>query len=83
MEKLETQNRRLELMGFAKPSKTHRLTGTGPGLAWQEAASYIFELFWNRTEPVLWSESGPLVGQPDLLPTRMLNEWFQYDMSIV
>ena len=40
--KPKMQNRRLEPTGLAQPSKTHGLTGTGPGLAHPESASHIF-----------------------------------------
>jgi len=67
--KPETQNRRLEPTGLAKPSKTHGLTGTGPGLARQESAGRVFGRFWNRTDPFLRSKPGPLAGYPDPLLT--------------
>ena len=65
----ETQNRRLEPTGLAKPGETRGLTGTGPGLARQETACRVFGRFWNRTDPVLRSKPGPLAGYPDQLLT--------------
>jgi len=69
MEKPETQNRRLEPTGLAKPCKSHRLTGVGPGLARQDTVGRVFEHFWNSTEPCLRSEPGPLSGHLDRLLT--------------
>jgi len=69
IEKPETLNRRLEPTGLAKPSKTRGLTGTGPGLASQDAGGRVFGRFWNRTEPFFRSEPGPLAGYPDPLLT--------------
>ena len=71
--KPETQNWRLEPMGLAKPGETCRLTGTGPGLAREDADGRVFERFWNRTEPFLQSEPGLLEGYPDLLLTLTPN----------
>jgi hypothetical protein len=65
--KPETQNRRLELTGLAKPRETRWLTGKGPGLARQESVCRVFGRFWNRTDPFLRSKPGPLAGYPDLL----------------
>jgi len=67
--KPETQNRRLEPTGQAKPGETRGLTGTGPGLARQESAGRVFVRFWNRTDPFLRSKPGPLAGYPDPLLT--------------
>jgi hypothetical protein len=67
--KPETQNRRLEPTGLAKPGETCRLIGTGPGLARQESAGRVFGWFWNRTDPFLRSKPGPLAGYPDPLLT--------------
>jgi hypothetical protein len=67
--KPETQNRRLEPLGLAKPGKTRGLTGTGPGLACQESAGRVFGRFWNRTDLFLRSRPGPLAGYPDPLLT--------------
>ena len=67
--KPETQNRRLEPTGLAKPGETRGLTGTGPGLARQESAGRVFGRFWNRTDPFLRSKPGPLAGYPDPLLT--------------
>jgi len=67
--KPETQNRRLEPTGIAKPGETRGLTGTGPGLARQESAGRVFGRFWNRTDPFLRSKPGPLAGYLDPLLT--------------
>jgi len=67
--KPETQNRRLEPTGLAKPGETRGLTGTGPGLAREESAGRVFGRFWNRTDPFLRSKPGPLAGYPDPLLT--------------
>ena len=69
MERPETQNRRLELMGLAKPSKTCGMTGTGPGLACQVAAGRVFGWVKNRTDLFLQSEPRPLAGYLDPLLT--------------
>ena len=73
--KPETQNRRLEPTGLAKPGETRGLTGTGPGLACQESAGRVFGRFKNRTDLFLRSKPGPLVGYLDPLLTlsQMLN----------
>ena len=63
--KPETQNRRLEPTGLAKPGETRGLKGTGPGLARQESAGRVSGGFWNRTDPFLRSKPGPLAGYPD------------------
>jgi len=70
--KPETQNRRLEPTGLAKPGETHRLTGTGPGLARQDSAGRVFGRFWNRTDPFLRSIPGPLAAYPDPLLTLVV-----------
>jgi len=67
--KPETQNRRLEPTGLAKPSQTRGLMGTGPGLARQESAGRVFGQVWNRTDPFLRPKPGPLAGYPDPLLT--------------
>jgi len=59
------QYHQLEPMGLAKPGKSHGLAGKGTGLACQEAAGQVFGVVWNRTDPVLRSKPGPLVGSPD------------------
>jgi len=71
--KPETQNRRLEPTGLAKPGETRGLTGTGPGLARQESAGRVFGRFWNRTDPFLRSKPGPLAGYPDPLLTLLIS----------
>ena len=71
--KPETQNRRLDPTGLAKPGETRGLTGTGPGLARQESAGRGFGWFWNRTDPFLRSKPGPLAGYPDPLVTLVMN----------
>jgi len=58
----ETQKRRLEPMGVAKPGETRGLTGTGPGLARQESACPVFGRVWNRTYPFLPSKPGPFAN---------------------
>ena len=63
--KPETQNRRLEPTGLAKPFKPRGLTGTCPGLARQDAAEKVFGWFWNRTELFFRFKPGPLAGYPD------------------
>jgi hypothetical protein len=67
--KPETQNRRLEPTGLAKPGETRGLTGTGPGLARQESAGLAFGWFWNQTDLFLLSKPGQLAGYPDRLLT--------------
>jgi hypothetical protein len=59
----------LEPTGLAKPGKTRGLTGTGPGLARQDAAGRVFGRFWNQTKPFFRSEPGPLAGYPHPLLT--------------
>ena len=56
-------------MGLAKPGKTSGLTGTGQGLACQDAAGWVSGRFWNRTELFFRSKPGPLAGYPDPLLT--------------
>jgi hypothetical protein len=73
IEKPETENRRLEPTGLGKPSKTRGLTGTGPGLARQDAADWVFGWFWNRTDPFFLSEPGQLAGYPDPLLTLIIS----------
>jgi len=63
------QNRRLELTGLGELGKSRRLTGTGSGLACQEAAGQVFGRVWNQTDPFLWSKPGPLAGYSDPLLT--------------
>jgi len=70
--KSETQNRRLESTGLAKPSETRVLTGTGPGLGHQESAGLGCGRIWNRTDPFLRSKPGTLAGYPDLLLTLLV-----------
>jgi len=65
----ETQNRRLELTGPAKPSATRGLWCPGPGLARQESAGQVFRRFWNRTDLFLRSKPALLAGYPDPLLT--------------
>jgi hypothetical protein len=54
-------------MAQGKPGKTHRLTGTGPGLARQYSAGRDFARFWNRTTPFIRAEPGLLAGHLDTL----------------
>jgi len=63
------QSRRLDPTGLAKPDATCRLTGTGPGLDWWEAAGWVFGPVWNRTEPFFQYKPAPLAGYPDPLLT--------------
>jgi len=63
----EYRNRRLEPTGLATPGKTRGLTGTGPGLARQDAGGRVFGQVWNRSKPFYRSEPGPLAGYPDPL----------------
>jgi hypothetical protein len=81
--KPETQNRRLEPTGLAKPGETRGLTGTGPGLARQESAGRVFGRFWNRTDPFLRSKPGPLAGYPDPLLTLLSGSVFQVFIKTV
>ena len=67
--KPETQNRRLEPTGLAKPGEARGLMGTGQGLPRQECAGRVVRRFWNRTDPFLWSKPGLLAGFLDLLLT--------------
>jgi len=60
--KPETQNRRLEPTGLAKPGETRGLTCTGLGLARQESEGRVFGWFWNRPNLFLGSKPGPLAG---------------------
>jgi len=62
MEKPENDNRRVEPMDSAKPSKTCRLTGTGTGLAWREAQGRVYGRVRNQTEPFVLAKPGPLPG---------------------
>ena len=70
--KPETQNRRLDPTGLAKPGEPRGLMGTGPGLARLESAGRVFGRFWNRTDPFLRSKPGPLAGYPDPLLTLVV-----------
>ena len=70
--KPETQNRRLEPTGLAKPGETRGLTGTGPGLARHESAGRVFGRLWNPTDPFSRSKPGPLAGYPDPLLTLVV-----------
>jgi len=79
--KPETQNRRLERMGLAKPGETRGLMGTGPGLARQESAGRVFGQFWNRTDPFLLSKPGLLVGYPDPLLTLAFGDLYLSTIS--
>jgi len=70
--KAETQNRRLEPTGLAKPGETCRLTGTGLGLACKESEAQVFGQVWNRTDTFLQSKPGLLAGHPDSLLTSSI-----------
>jgi len=74
--KPETQNRRLEPTGLAKPAKSRGLTGMGQCFTRQESAGQVFGRFWNWTDPFLQSKPGPLAGYPDTLLT--LHFWLSY-----
>ena len=80
--KPETQNRRLEPTGLAKPGETRGLTGTGPGLARQESAGRVFWQFWNWTDPFLRCKPGTLAGYPDPLLTLTTTQWRQLQVSL-
>jgi len=56
-------------MGLAKPGKTRGLTGTGPGMACQDAVGRVVGSVSNQTELLYQSEPGLLAGYPDLLLT--------------
>jgi len=62
--KPETQNRRLEPTGLAKPGEIRGLTGTGPGLAREESACRVFGRFWNRTDPFFAVQTRTAGGLP-------------------
>jgi hypothetical protein len=79
--KPETQNRRLEPTGLAKPSETRGLTGTGPGLAHHESAGQVFGPFWNLPDLFLRSKPGPLAGYPDPLLTLAASELLTFAES--
>jgi len=70
--KPRNQNQRLEPTGLAKPGITHASIGPGPGLACQRAAGWVLGLGWDRTDLLLRSKPGPLVGYPDKLLTLLL-----------
>jgi len=55
--KPETQNRRLEPMGLAKPGETRGLTGTGPGLGRQASAGRVLD--GSGTEPTRFCGPNP------------------------
>jgi hypothetical protein len=74
--KPETQNQILEPTALAKPSETHGLTGTGPGLPFQESGSWVVGWILNRTDPVQRSTPGPLAGFTDPLQTLFQMFWF-------
>ena len=52
------------------------LTGTGCGLAPQEAAGPVFGRVWNRTEPYFLSKPGLLAGYLDRFRTLTMNDGF-------
>jgi len=70
--KPETQNRKLEPTGLAKPGETRGFTGMRSGLARQESAGHVFGHFWNWTDPFLRSTPGPLAGYQDPLLTLLM-----------
>jgi hypothetical protein len=67
--KPETQNRRMEPTGLAKPGETRGVMGTGLGLARQESAGRDFGRFWNQNDLLSRSKPGPLAGSTDPLLT--------------
>ena len=67
--KPETQMLRLEPTGLAKPGENSWFAGTGPGSARPQSAGSVMSRVWNRTDPFLRSQPGPLVGYPDPLLT--------------
>lgn len=62
--KPETPYWKFELTDLTKPRKTRGLTGTGQGLAHNEAAGWILRWVWNRTNLFLGSKPGPLADYP-------------------
>ena len=69
IEKPEMQNRTLEPTGVAKPSKTHGLTVTGPGLARQDSAGRVSGQVRNQSDPFLRAKPVSLAAYPDPLLT--------------
>jgi len=67
--KPETQKRRLDVAGLAKPSKTPWLPSTGSGLSCQEAAGQDSGRVWIWTDPLFQSKPGLLAGYQDLVLT--------------
>ena len=59
-EKPDTPNLKLEMMGLAAPGKTRRLTGTGPGMARQDAVGRVFVRICTWTKLIFRSQPGPL-----------------------
>ena len=52
-------------MGLAKPGNTCGLTGTGAGLAPQEAPGRVFGRVWNQNKPLFRTKPRLLAGYPD------------------
>jgi len=75
IEKDETQTRRLEPTGLAKPGETHGLTGTGPGFARQDAAGQVFGQIRNWTKQFLGSEPRPIANT--MCYDRVLLVWWK------
>jgi hypothetical protein len=67
-------NQRLELTGLGKFGKPLGLTDVGLGLDRQYGAGRVVGRVWNQTEPVLWSEPGPLTGYPYLFLTLIATD---------
>jgi hypothetical protein len=59
-------NRRLEPMGLDIRGEFCRLKGTDVGLDCHESAGWVFGLVWQRINPFLRSQSGPLAGYLDV-----------------
>lgn len=70
------QNWRSDTTGLGKPGETHRLTGTGPGLARQVRVGPVFGRVWNRTNKYLQSNPGSVASYLDPLLT-LLSSMFQ------
>jgi len=65
------ENRRLDLTGLTKPSKTCGFTGMELGFDRPEAAGRLFGWVWTQTETFFWSKPRPLARYPDPLLTLL------------
>lgn len=74
IEKHENQNQGLESMGLAEPDKMGGLTASGPGLACQQAAGWVFRWVSNQTRLISTFKSGLVVCYPDQLLSRSISE---------